>query len=324
MRLPLCSVRIAGGVLTSLVILLLAVPVPGGQGAAAPVPEEILKAKYASPDTEVRCTDGSVLKFKMLDDHLTLKTPYGKLLIPFAKINEIECANRTTDDIQKRIARAIADLGSSELRSRQAAEAELERLRMKAYPALVKAEKDPDLEVQRRAKRILEKLRGEVSEENLTVRERDVVHTEDAKFTGQIEPASFRIHTEQFGELRLNLYDVRSLRALGFVKEEPEKLGPALPNPGSLQIYQAQIGKVLLIEVTGALGGSVWGTDVYTLDSALATAAVHAGVVKVGKTGIVKVRILPARAAFVGSNRNGVDSQPYMNYPGAYEFVVKK
>ena len=52
----------------------------------------------------------------------------------------------------------------------------------------------------------------------------------------------------------------------------------------------------------------MWGTDVYTSDSTLATAAVHAGVLQPGQTGVVKVTILPGQAAYQGSTRNSVRS----------------
>ena len=73
--------------------------------------------------------------------------------------------------------------------------------------------------------------------------------------------------------------------------------------------------------VTGAVQGSLWGTDTYTLDSTLALAAVHAGVVRPGQNGVVKVTILAPQAAFQGSQRNGVTSSHYGNYPGAYKIV---
>ncbi len=104
---------------------------------------------------------------------------------------------------------------------------------------------------------------------------------------------------------------------------EPDTSGPPLPNPGTLQAYQTHVGKTFKFALTGAPGGSVWGTDAYTLDSSLASAAVHAGVLQVGKTGNVRVRILPPRAGFVGSSRNGIESASFNFYPGAYEFVKK-
>ena len=63
----------------------------------------------------------------------------------------------------------------------------------------------------------------------------------------------------------------------------------------------------------------VWGTDTYTLDSTLALVAVHAGALKAGQSGVVKVTILGPQAAFKGSVKNGVRSNPYGTYPGSFK-----
>ena len=65
-------------------------------------------------------------------------------------------------------------------------------------------------------------------------------------------------------------------------------------------------------------GGTVWGTDIYTTDSPLALAAVHAGVVQIGQTAVVKVTIVPSPNNFVGSTRNGITTEPFGQYPAAY------
>jgi hypothetical protein len=88
-----------------------------------------------------------------------------------------------------------------------------------------------------------------------------------------------------------------------------------------MQQYQQQIGMTFRFRVTGALGGRLWGTDVYTLDSSLETAAVHAGVLKPGQTGIVKVKIVPSPQNFQASTRHGVTSEGYQQYPAAYRFM---
>ena len=81
-----------------------------------------------------------------------------------------------------------------------------------------------------------------------------------------------------------------------------------ISDPGNLTAYGSEVGRVLLIEVTGAVGSAVYGTDVYTHDSNLAPAAVHAGVLKLGEKGIVKVTILPPQDGFAGTGRNGITS----------------
>ena len=54
-------------------------------------------------------------------------------------------------------------------------------------------------------------------------------------------------------------------------------MGPARPGHAD-QLQQPQhIGKTYIFRVTGVGQGLLWGTGVYTLDSTLAVAAVHAG-----------------------------------------------
>jgi hypothetical protein len=91
-----------------------------------------------------------------------------------------------------------------------------------------------------------------------------------------------------------------------------------LPDPGTLTNQRGEAGKSFFFEVTGANTGSVWGTDVYTDDSALATAAVHAGVLTVGQKGVVKVTILPGQDSYTSSTRNGVTSGSWGNWHGSY------
>lgn len=95
-----------------------------------------------------------------------------------------------------------------------------------------------------------------------------------------------------------------------------------LPGPGDLSGYRAQDGAILKFEVTGSTAGAVWGDVVYTDDSALAAAAVHAGVLEPGETGIVTVEILPGRDSYAASDANGVLSSTYGQWEGSYRFVA--
>jgi hypothetical protein len=105
-------------------------------------------------------------------------------------------------------------------------------------------------------------------------------------------------------------------RAYGFFPKIG--LGKVLADPGTLSTYRGQNGKIYLFEVTGRADGSIAGTDVYTDDSALATAAVHAGALRAGVTGIVRVTILAGQANYVSTTRNGVSSIASPSYPGSY------
>jgi len=84
-------------------------------GAAAPAPLAQAREKEPEavvPNAEVRFTDGGVMKVKILDPEVPLKTPYGKLVIPIDQITEIECAWRLSEAVAKRIKSAIARLAS--------------------------------------------------------------------------------------------------------------------------------------------------------------------------------------------------------------------
>ena len=88
-----------------------------------------------------------------------------------------------------------------------------------------------------------------------------------------------------------------------------------LTDPGVLR-NPRETSRVLFFRVTGANSGSVYGTEIYTYDSALATAAVHAGVLAMGQTGVVKGTTLPSHPGYVGSTRHGITSSNWSSYPG--------
>ena len=64
----------------------------------------------------------------------------------------------------------------------------------------------------------------------------------------------------------------------------------------------------------------VYGTDTYTDDSPICTAAVHAGVITADKGGLVTVVIGGPEQRFAGTTRNGVTSQEFAAWPGSYTF----
>jgi hypothetical protein len=63
----------------------------------------------------------------------------------------------------------------------------------------------------------------------------------------------------------------------------------------------------------------VWGNDVYTDDSTLCRAALHAGVVR-ATGGAVTVMRRPGRPLYIGTSRNGVRSSDYGAYGSSIEF----
>ncbi|HJT79537.1 MAG TPA: LCCL domain-containing protein [Gemmataceae bacterium] len=308
-------------VVALLLSLVAAVPLPAAE--PAPPPKEDQARKPAAPPAgpfEVRLNDGSTMKVTLCDERIELTTRYGTLLIPVADLRQIDVGRRVPEDVARRIDAAIANLGSKRFEDRQAAAAELVRLREKAYPAVVKALKSPDAEVARAAEDVLEKLKEEVPQEQLDVPAYDVVYTADSKITGHLTGAVLKVHTGPFGDQPLKLADVRGLRS-GPAGTEMVK---AEPGPENLTALANQVGKTFAFRITGTRDGTVWGTDVYTSDSSLATAAVHAGAIKAGQTGVVRVTIVVPPPMYEGSTRNGVTTQPWGFHPGAFRVQAVK
>jgi hypothetical protein len=311
-------IGVASGVLA--VAFLAAPPGLGGpQPAPPPKPSEPGKPK-AGVDAEVKYTDDSNMKLKLLDEKLELVTRHGVLLIAVSEIRRIEFANRMPQDVAEKVFTAIGKLNHPDFEVREAATEELRDYRERAYPQLLKALKSEDPEVNRRADELVKYIRNKVPAALLELRESDVVHTDDSKNTGRLTAEYLRVGTYQYGELKLKLHDVHSLRAGAGVKAED--LIAAVAAPANMTGYANQPGKEFAFTVTGNVGGSVYGTDVYTTDSTFATAVVHAGLAKQGETVTVRVRILAAVPQFVSSTRNGVTSSAYGQYTG-FEFVRK-
>ncbi|HEY1108236.1 MAG TPA: LamG-like jellyroll fold domain-containing protein, partial [Opitutaceae bacterium] len=91
--------------------------------------------------------------------------------------------------------------------------------------------------------------------------------------------------------------------------------------PVSLTGYRSRVGQSFELIVTGSSSGAVWGTDVYTDDSTVARAAVHAGVVAVGETKSVTVTILPGQSTYPASTRNGVTTSSWGAWGGSFSFA---
>src|SRR6185312_14483747 len=108
----------------------------------------------------------------------------------------------------KRIDDLIIGLGNSDFDTREKADAELRGLRERGYTAVVKAAKNPDAEISRRAVEIAARLRGMVSREILEPPALDEIHTADGSvIRGTIAAESLRVRTTMFAEQKLHLTD---------------------------------------------------------------------------------------------------------------------
>lgn len=91
--------------------------------------------------------------------------------------------------------------------------------------------------------------------------------------------------------------------------------------PVTLTTYRNKVGQSFQFTLTGSTAGSVWGTDIYTDDSNVAVAAVHAGVIAAGQTKTVTVTILAGQPAYAASIRHGVSTGSWGSWVGSYSFA---
>jgi len=105
----------------------------------------------------------------------------------------------------------------------------------------------------------------------------------------------------------------------------PPPAGPALPATWGTQAdqWRGQNGKrhTLTCPPGGPTGGRLWGTDIYTDDSSICLAAVHAGLITAAAGGTVTIEVRAGQSSYTGSARNGVSSAGYGSWYGSFVFV---
>jgi hypothetical protein len=83
------------------------------------------------------------------------------------------------------------------------------------------------------------------------------------------------------------------------------------------------IGEVVVYEcLPGGRPFPIWGTDVYTDDSSVCTAAVHVGLITLESGGSVRIRIEPGEAGYLASTRHRIVSEAWASWPRSYRFVT--
>ncbi|MDQ2977143.1 MAG: LCCL domain-containing protein [Acidobacteriota bacterium] len=105
------------------------------------------------------------------------------------------------------------------------------------------------------------------------------------------------------------------------VVREAEDQTPVLWNT-SAAMASFETGKILKFKCpSDGKESSVWGTDIYTVDSSICSAAVHAGKLKMESGGSVTIELRPGESAYKGSTRNGIKTSDYEKYGSS--FIVK-
>ena len=82
-----------------------------------------------------------------------------------------------------------------------------------------------------------------------------------------------------------------------------------------------EVGRTFTLACSpGGTAHSVWGSDVYTSDSSICTAAVHSGLITFQQGGSVTIELRPGRSIYGTSERNGVTPSVYGSYGSSFVF----
>ncbi len=66
----------------------------------------------------------------------------------------------------------------------------------------------------------------------------------------------------------------------------------------------------------------IWGSDIYSDNSSICTAAVHAGFITVEEGGAIAIRILPGQSTYSESSQNGITSSRIDQWQGSFTFTT--
>jgi hypothetical protein len=87
-------------------------------------------------------------------------------------------------------------------------------------------------------------------------------------------------------------------------------------------VLTGEVGKVWRVSCPAdcVASASVWGTDLYTSDSPVCAAAIHAGVLTAAG-GDATLTLAGPQTSFRGSAQNGIISQDYGAYASSYRLT---
>ncbi len=97
--------------------------------------------------------------------------------------------------------------------------------------------------------------------------------------------------------------------------------GTASPWSVTATSHRGMTGDIFTQECPpGGTLAPVWGTDVYSDDSSICSAAVHAGRLTITAGGPMLVFVQPGRTSYAGTTQHGVTSQSRGASPGSFSF----
>jgi hypothetical protein len=88
--------------------------------------------------------------------------------------------------------------------------------------------------------------------------------------------------------------------------------------------YIDQVGEKIKFKLPAnedGFSGAVWGTNIYTYDSSIGAAAVHAGAITLEEGGEVTIEMLKGAESYKGSVRNGITTSDWGPYDYSFKII---
>ncbi len=103
--------------------------------------------------------------------------------------------------------------------------------------------------------------------------------------------------------------------------EESDEITPIVWST-SATTFKTDVGQTYKFQCPeNGIESAIWGSDIYTADSSICTAAVHAGIITLETGGVVTVEFRPGRSVYGSTDRHGVKSNTFGEY--SHSFVVR-
>jgi hypothetical protein len=166
-------------------------------------------------EVEIHFLNGSTVRMVVQSEKLDIATPYGNLSVPVKQIRAIEFGLHFPEGTAAKIDQAVKNLSSTSYKDRDIASNTLVELGPFSFPAVYEATQAKDPEVAMRAKEIVKKLQAKHIKKDLKISIDDKVVTPTFTIAGQILTPSIKVKTDYFGETKLELAQMRTLRAIG-------------------------------------------------------------------------------------------------------------
>lgn len=107
-----------------------------------------------------------------------------------------------------------------------------------------------------------------------------------------------------------------------FALSSCEKEDEIMLAPATMESFRDDVGRTFTFRVTGADNRDIWGgaDGIYTDDSHIGTAAVHAGKLTVGEEKVLRITVLEGQNRYESITQNGITSRSYGTWDSSYRF----